>query len=167
MLRWSYSFCLFSLSSLWISSLSFGCHRPGSVKPRKKPRLEDLQYPKLLKLLDIEVGRYIKKKYEVSPGISQCYTCKKFLPTNEVQAGHYISRRYYATRFDLRNIRPQCTGCNGLRSGEWLKFRFYLVEELGEAQVTELEAMARLGGEKHAPREWLIEQIILFREKNR
>jgi len=37
-------------------------------------------YKKLVKELDAAVAEYIKKKYEVKPGLSQCYTCKKYLP---------------------------------------------------------------------------------------
>ena len=123
-------------------------------------------YKKLVKELDAAVAEYIKKKYEVKPGLSQCYTCKKYLPTSEVQIGHYIPRRYLITRFVERNVRPQCAGCNGFRSGSWLKFRYYLTEEIGEEEVKDLETKALMYGEKHAIKEWLSYEINRYREMN-
>jgi hypothetical protein len=139
----------------------------GKKAKLKRSGLEDLNYNQLIRKLDAEVGSYIKRKYEVAPGISQCYTCKNYFHTNEIQAGHFISRRYFATRFDLRNIRPQCPGCNKWRAGEPFKFRMYLVEEIGEDQVKDLEFTAKMNGEKHLAREWLIEQVNFFRKKNK
>jgi len=121
-------------------------------------------YKQLVATLDEEVSAFIKKKYEIEPGLSQCYTCKKYLPTDKVQIGHYIPRRYHITRFDERNVRPQCAGCNGFRSGSWLKFRYYLVEEIGEEDVKNLESLALMYGEKRMNKEWLMNELFRFHD---
>jgi hypothetical protein len=133
--------------------------------PRK--RLENLDYKTLVLKLDKEVGFYIKKTFELAPGISRCYTCKNLHETKDIQWGHFISRRYYAVRWDLRNSRPQCRGCNGPRGGESFKFRGYLVEDIGEENVKDLENLARMNGERNTPREVLIEQVKLFKAMNK
>ena len=130
----------------------------------KSNKLEDMSYKQLVKILDGVMAEYIKKKYEIKPGLSQCYTCKKYLPTEQVQAGHYIPRRYHITRFDTQNIRPQCAGCNGFRSGSWLKFRHYLVEEIGEGKVKNLESLALSSGEQHFPKEEIIDIIHSYQK---
>lgn len=145
--------------------------RPYFNKPRgiakTRRRLEDLDYQSLVHKLDKEVGFYIKKTFEVMPGVSRCYTCKTLHDTKEIQWGHFISRRYYAVRWDLRNSRPQCRGCNGPRSGEPMKFRQYLVEDIGEENVKDLERIAMMNGERNMPRETIIEQIKTYKGLNK
>lgn len=128
--------------------------------------LDKKTYPQLIKLLDREVSIFIRRKYAVGE-YCICYTCGKVMHISEADAGHYISRRYYATRYCLDNIRPQCAGCNKFRGGEPIKFRTQLVSELGEDEVKRIEQLAEAGGEKHLPREWLIDKIIEFRRLNK
>ena len=133
--------------------------------PGRRP-LESLSHNELVTRLDREVSLYVRRVHEIAPGLNRCYTCGQVHETKNIQAGHYISRRYYGTRYDLRNIRPQCAGCNGARSGEPLRFRQNLVDDLGSENVEDLERTARLYGEAHLSREWLVDQIRFFRKKN-
>jgi hypothetical protein len=135
-------------------------------------------YQQLINLLDKEVSIYVRNKAAVN-GWCFCYTCGTPYPVSEIDAGHYISRRYYATRYELDNIRPQCSGCNKFRGGEPIKFRSRLVADLGEERVKQLEYMAEtdyyftlyisqtIGGERHLPREWLIAEIERYRKLNK
>ncbi len=124
-------------------------------------------YQQLVKILDREVSIYVRKTHQFGDGYCACYTCGKVLPIGEIDAGHYISRRFYATRYELDNIRPQCTGCNKYRGGEPVKFRMRLVEEIGEERVRRLESLAVMNGDKHLPREELIGKIKEFKAKNK
>ena len=128
---------------------------------------EKQDYFKLVQALDREVSRYVRKSSEIAPGVCQCYTCRKIMKSKDIQAGHFISRRYFIVRFDLRNIRPQCPGCNNERSGAREKYRWRLVEEIGEDQVKDLEALANAYGEQRIPRETIIENIKKFKEANK
>ena len=56
-------------------------------------------YQQLINLLDKEVSIYVRNKAAVN-GWCFCYTCGAPHPVSEIDAGHYISRRYYATRYD-------------------------------------------------------------------
>jgi len=42
----------------------------------------------------------------------RCYTCGGSKGDEVIQCGHLITRSKYATRWDLRNVRPQCRSCN-------------------------------------------------------
>jgi len=74
---------------------------PKRVK-KKRPKNER---KKLVKKLD-EVVRQICRKRDKS-----CCSCGKRL-NDTAQVSHYISRRVYAVRWDLRNCHMSCPGCN-------------------------------------------------------
>ena len=39
---------------------------------------------------------------------ASCITCEKWLPTKQMHAGHFQSRRYSSTRYDDENVNAQC-----------------------------------------------------------
>ena len=53
---------------------------------------------------------YIRKRDENKP----CITCGKY---SKKDAGHFISRRFEATRFDEKNVHGQCIKCNRFEYG--------------------------------------------------
>ena len=54
-----------------------------------------------------------------------------------MQAGHFMSRKHYSTRWDERNVKPQCVGCNMFKAGEQYKFSLYLGGKLSEELLEE------------------------------
>jgi hypothetical protein len=85
------------------------------------------------KELDRVFSLYIRKIY---PKV--CYTCGKAV--DRLQNGHYISRQYLATRWDIHNCRPQCWGCNGYGKGQPLIFEEKLKKEYGNNFVEKMKA---------------------------
>lgn len=79
---------------------------------------------KLKKKLDKELSKYVRSKKGV------CYTCGKRKDTYD--AGHWIPRHHYSTRYDPRNVKKQCLGCNRFRGGEPGHFAAELIKEYGE-----------------------------------
>ena len=59
-----------------------------------------------------------------------------------MQAGHFRSRRHYATRWNELNVQVQCYGCNVGKQGEQYKFGVRLDEEygVGTAEMLEIES---------------------------
>jgi hypothetical protein len=53
-------------------------------------------------------------------------------PLKSIQAGHFMSRRHYSTRWDEENVYPQCYGCNVGKSGEQYLFSKFIDEQYGE-----------------------------------
>lgn len=79
----------------------------------------------------------IRKKYGPT-----CYTCGKTgLQGGNWHTGHFIhsSLCSVAMRYDLRNLRPQCGGCNVWKSGNTLQYRKNLIRDFGEEYVESLE----------------------------
>lgn len=88
---------------------------------------------KLKKELDALVSRYVRLSYaKRGPGgnmFASCYTCGTTKTWKQMQCGHFIRRQYLATRFDLRNLRVQCVGCNIYGDGKMVEFSAKLEKE--------------------------------------
>lgn len=84
---------------------------------------------KLKKELDALVSRYVRLSHASAKGFVRCYTCGALKHWKKIQCGHFIRRQYLATRFDLRNLRPQCVGCNIYGDGKMVEFSKKLEKE--------------------------------------
>ena len=82
----------------------------------------------LVKKLDAVFSEYIRRRYAKND-IAQCVTCGKKDHWKNLQAGHFISRKHYATRWNEENVQVQCVACNVYRYGEQYLFGVYLGEE--------------------------------------
>ena len=82
----------------------------------------------IVKKLDTIFSIYIRRRYSVNE-ISTCVTCNKEDHWKNLQAGHFMSRKHYATRWDEDNVEVQCMGCNVYRYGEQYLFAKYLGED--------------------------------------
>jgi hypothetical protein len=85
----------------------------------------------LVKKLDTIFSEYIRRRYAKND-IAECVTCGKQDHWKKLQAGHFMSRKHYSTRWDERNVEVQCQGCNVWRYGEQYKFSLHLGTELSE-----------------------------------
>ncbi len=88
---------------------------------RKKPSRS-----KLVKKLDIVFSQWVRLSNADNNGNCTCVTCNKSFFWKEIQAGHFISRKHYSTRWDERNVLPQCVGCNVFKYGEQYKYSIFL-----------------------------------------
>ena len=85
----------------------------------------------LVKKLDTVFSIYIRRRY-AKDNIVECVTCGKQDHWKNLQAGHFMSRKHYATRWDEDNVEVQCMACNVYRYGEQYKFSKYLGETLAD-----------------------------------
>lgn len=97
---------------------------------------------KLVEKLDEVFSKYIRVKYS-KKGYCQCISCGKHLHWKQIQNGHYMSRRYFSTRWSEDNCRPQCVACNMFNQGNAQAYRLGLIKEIGEQRVNLIEARAR------------------------
>lgn len=89
----------------------------------KKPK------SKLVKELDVIFSQYIRLSNSTD-GFCTCVTCGRVYEWKKIQAGHFMSRQHYSVRWDERNVKPQCYGCNVMQQGRQFEFSKYLGEEL-------------------------------------
>lgn len=84
---------------------------------------------KLIKELDVIFSQYIRLSNSID-GFCTCVTCGRVYEWKKIQAGHFMSRQHYSVRWDERNVKPQCYGCNVMQQGRQYEFSKYLGQEL-------------------------------------
>lgn len=98
---------------------------------------------KLMKIADREFQLLRRMECADANGYVQCFCCPKskakFKHYSQVDAGHFIPRGHYGTRYDPRNVWPQSVHCNLYLSGNHSAFRDEMVKTLGKRTVEELE----------------------------
>lgn len=72
-------------------------------------------------------------------GYCQCYTCPKVDHYKKMQCGHFISRSSNKLRFDPRNARIQCIGCNVFKNGNYIEYTTRMIDEVGKKEVEKLK----------------------------
>lgn len=92
----------------------------------------------LVTKLDKIFSEYIRRRYAVND-IAECVTCGKKDHWKNLQAGHFMSRKHYSTRWDEENVQVQCMACNVYRYGEQFKFSKFL----GTRKANKLLAKSR------------------------
>lgn len=108
------------------------------VPPRTAPRLKLKTVSFYKHKLDQIISKYVRLM-----GNGSCYTCGLVRDKLELQCGHFLSRQYNATRYDLDNLRPQCVNCNVWRRGNIAFFADNLIKEIGKDRFDALVARGR------------------------
>tara|TARA_B110000483_G_scaffold95291_1_gene117135 strand:- start:1151 stop:1546 length:396 start_codon:yes stop_codon:yes gene_type:complete len=85
-----------------------------------------LSRSKIVKKLDTIFSRYIRLKNADHSGYCSCVTCGRDYHFKSIQAGHFMSRKHYSTRWDENNVYPQCFGCNVMQQGKQFEFSIFL-----------------------------------------
>ena len=72
---------------------------------------------KLIKKIDRLFSEYIRLKHADHSGNCKCITCGKTFHYKNIDAGHFVSRRFLNVRFNELNVHPQCKYCNRFLNG--------------------------------------------------
>ena len=91
----------------------------------------------LIDKLDKEFSIFIRNRYAKN-GMAECVTCGTIKEVKQLQCGHFMSRKHYATRWDEDNCQVQCYTCNVMRYGEQYKFGLYLNATYNKDKAEEL-----------------------------
>jgi hypothetical protein len=133
------------------------------AKAKRGPKdLTKKTLPQLQHTLWPIFAEYIKRNYAID-GWCECFTCQKKLQlgNQNLNAGHFLSRSYSPTKYDTRNVRPQCGSPCNKYGGKPVEFERNLRLEIGDDHVEELKTLST------TPWKWnhgdLIEQILYYR----
>lgn len=96
----------------------------------------------LTKEADRVFSLYVRNRGETY-GYNHCYTCGAYLPIEYLQAGHFLPRRYFNTRWHPLNVWCQCNKCNVELNGNLTKYENKLVAQYGADAVEALSDLAR------------------------
>lgn len=134
---------------------------PLRAKPKEKTKFEISEVKvkkripdkyskkKLTEKLDRIFSVYIRIKYADNRGYCRCISCGKVHYWKDIQCGHYMSRRYFSTRWSEDNCRPQDVSCNIFNQGNIQMYRIALIKEIGEQRVNLIEARAMQENSKY------------------
>lgn len=92
--------------------------------------------------LDTQFSFFIRARDAMPSGFAKCISCGKIHFWRDLQCGHYMSRRYMATRFDEDNCHAQCVACNMFNQGNIQGYRRGLLEKIGEKRINLIEVKA-------------------------
>lgn len=126
--------------------------------PKKKPSKSYL-----IKKADKVFSLYIRQRYADHRGIAECFTCGKQDHWKKLQCGHFMSRRFYATRWNETNCQVQCAGCNVFRYGEQYKFSINLNLKYKRDVAEEMQTLSKKTMRYSVPD--LIELIEYYEKK--
>lgn len=91
----------------------------------------------LIKEADRVFSLYIRKRGSTF-GYNHCYTCPTYIPIEELQAGHFINRRFFNVRWHPLNVWPQCNTCNVEKHGNLVKYKAKLIAQFSELAIDAL-----------------------------
>lgn len=96
----------------------------------------------LIRKLDRVFSLYIRTR-NAKNEIVECVTCGVQKHYTEMDAGHFVSRRHYATRWNSSNCHVQCKKCNNWGAGESYLMGKYIDKEYGAGTADELITLSR------------------------
>lgn len=82
--------------------------------------------------IDKVFHEYIRRRDVNEDGYGACISCNKPIHYSESDAGHFISRKQMATRYDERNVNIQCRKCNRFEYGRQFEYAQNIGLELAE-----------------------------------
>ena len=92
---------------------------------------------------DRQFSLYVRQRDTVND-IVRCCTCGEWHHWKYVDCGHFMSRRYQATRFDEKNSGPQCKKCNILNQGLQFEMSKYLDKKYGFGTANAMEMKSKM-----------------------
>ena len=98
---------------------------------------------KIVKKLDAVFSQYIRLSNTDKHGYCTCVTCGKKYFWKQIQAGHFMSRKHYSTRWVETNVQVQCPKCNLFGQGEQYTFGKNLDKKYGKGTADKLHRKAR------------------------
>ena len=96
----------------------------------------------LIRKLDRAFSLYIRTR-NAKNEIVECVTCGVKKHYTEMDAGHFVSRRHYATRWTSSNCHVQCKKCNNWGAGESYLMGKYIDKAYGVGTADELITLSR------------------------
>lgn len=99
---------------------------------------------KLIKKLDVLFSKYIRLR-DSKGDYFICCSCGQIKPIEQADAGHFINRRWMATRWREDNVHSQCRACNRFDEGNATGYALFMIEKYGKDHVDYLNSIKNAG----------------------
>ena len=120
--------------------------------PKVKRKVKMRTVPSLHRELWNLFARYIKLRDCLrttgTKTHGHCVSCGHLKPYEELQAGHFITRRAKSILYHEKNVHAQCIWCNGRKKGAPLEYQDAIIKMYGLFTAQYLRA------EKNSNRQW-------------
>lgn len=115
------------------------------------------------KKADRYFSEYIRKRDTAHNGYGKCITCGQFKPYEKLDCGHFISRRFEATRYDEKNANVQCQKCNRFENGNQYRHGKAIDVKFGKGTADELLQKSKMRCKRNqSDYEWIARE---YRQK--
>lgn len=111
---------------------------------------------KLEKKLDTIFSKFIRLR-DSNDGYFKCCSCGQLKPIEQADAGHFINRRWLATRWREDNVHAQCRSCNRFDEGNATGYALFMLNKYGQAHIEYLQALKNAG---FHPKDYEIQLLI-------
>lgn len=119
------------------------------LKPAKKKKpIEKSAHTKKLAKTDKHFSLMFRASEANEQGIVFCAACGKPMPwkasDGSCQTGHFESRGFNNTRFNVMNVAIECRTCNYYLEGNKEKLKQYLEKRYGVEEIAKIQALSRI-----------------------
>lgn len=107
----------------------------GEKKKKKSP-----DKMTLVRKLDKIFSMYIRLRDSKPYGgkYFKCISCGQIKAFDQMDCGHYFSRKHMATRFNEDNCHGECRGCNRFSADHLHGYQTHLIEKIGRQRFNHL-----------------------------
>ncbi len=92
----------------------------------------------LAKRLDMVFSAFVRLRDAMYGGQTVCISCGRVLPFEQMECGHFFSRRSLSTRWDELNCSSQCHDCNVNKIGNLRLYEVSLRQKIGNERFDRL-----------------------------
>lgn len=111
---------------------------------------------KLIKKLDTVFSKFIRLR-DSQNGYFKCCSCGQLKPIEQADAGHFINRRWLATRWREDNVHAQCRSCNRFSEGDSAGYALFMLNKYGQEKLEYLNNIKNAG---FHPKDYEIQALI-------
>lgn len=96
----------------------------------------------MIEKIDKIFSIYIRLRDTNDYGYGNCITCGKLFKYDEMECGHFRSRRNMATRWNVGNAHAQCIECN--RKGDIAAYMIAMINLYGMGKASDIIEMSKI-----------------------
>lgn len=132
---------------------SFNCSKEQNIlnsrnkkSTKKENKCSKKENPKLSSLTnkaDILQSEYIRRKAADEHGYVSCISCGRIFRWQETDNGHFISRRYFNTRYVEENCHAECRYCNRFNHDHLIGYTQSMIDLYGKDGIKWLQEESR------------------------
>lgn len=122
---------------------------PYYIKRKKKTSPSENKRPKkknsqstLIHKLDKVFSLYIRLRDAMPNGYVRCISCGQIKRFEDVDCGHFHSRKNMSTRFDEENCNAECKYCNRFSADHLIGYQRNLIQKIGKGRFDLLNVKA-------------------------